>query len=972
MSTSADNDLNTGYEYLRNQDYKQCRRLIEKKLPKLKSEIDKINFKLLKLLLLHKTRSFKQAINIKDEILLGFKSNNELNVNENLLTFLVKILREACFLKEASEVYRDFYVKRINISLLDKDKKTSLLKEMILNEDYQEAYKTLTKNMIPTESDSQTLCFYQLIKYELVFEMTFKFGMLSNLIAKMTFKEMLKNKEELRKERGFSDLFLKYLLQLNDDDEILNFNNESKGSKGSELYTNADMKSIVIDIYLKRNEYDKVKNEIFQEIDLNKEKFIYDQYERLVNFLVFLEKDLIFNGINVYQTGISERILKDGHRLKEKEELIEEEGSSINIISMIGYFYRNFISFFDEPAFFNCVKSSVISILSLIYNISRLLSSNFLFSKEVFHLLSKFLKKLTNKHVVLTEIKEFFKLLDWNQRQILFSQIENEEFPSSSKVNRKVFVIKLKRILFNLNISDDQSNSEEILSSLIEDYVQFSQKEETSPEKGERLDSDEYVLLINHVYQSSNFKFSEKIRNSMLLLNQYAHFRSPYNYDISIFLLTSYLSQGLYSKSIQTFKYLNLKGPQHETLSFIVFNDYFNKRHFRTGINLLIENFKKHENENRLSTKKVIWKMMKGRNFFSIGEVFDFQLEANRSLYKWILLVSELSFGVDESIFSSNEEKGGVSEMYDVMIVCYEEYCLIREKGGLVRNQDLLVVSDKYGFVMESSQGSEGRDEVITREKYRYDIDYVNKQGNCLYKDYPSYKNSYIPSYDRGIFGKYGSEDYVKERFLRRILHLLFFKRIQAKEMCTINKKIEIFFEEYKKCSSDKISFSLLSLIKEFSVESSELKVILSKEESILRIKLVLFTYLCHLNENFTSKSLMEVYFYEGFIDFYLVSLLLKEIIYDYSKEFKENISLLKTILSEIKTKVYLLIDVSLSGSESTVNQIDLLSCLENEKIRSVVKGEDLKDDLNFEKKENLKTFLELTRSRKAILKSVL
>lgn len=803
--------------------------------------------------------------------------------------------------------------------------------------------------------------------------MTFKFGMLSALIAKLTFKEMLKNKEDLKKERGFSDLFLKYLLQLNDDDEILKFNDESKGNA---LYSNADMKSIVIDIYLKRKEYDKVKKEIFQEIDLNKEKFIYVQYERLVNFLVFLEKDEILNGINVYYTSISQRILKDGHRLKDKEELIEEEkdGSSITIISMIGYFYRNFICLFDDPSFFNCVKSSVISILSLLHNISRLLKSNFLFSKEVFHLLSKFLRKLTNKHVVLTEIKEFFKLLDNNQRQILFSQIENEEISSCNKVNSQIFLLKLKRILFNLNISDDQSNSEEILSSLIENYVQVSLKEESSPEKGERLDSDEYVLLINHVYQSSNFKFSEKIRNSILLLNQYAHFKSPYNYDISLLLLNTYLSQGLYLKSIQTFKYLNLKGPQHETLSFIVFNDYFNKRQFRTGVSLLIENFKKHENENSLSTKKVIWKMMKGRNFFSIGEVFDFQLEAKRSIYKWILLVSELSFGVDESIFSSDEEKGRVSvdEMYDIMIYCYEEYCLIREKGELIRNQDLLVMCDKYEFVMDSSQGSEDDDDGNTREKYRYDIDYVNKQGNCLYKDYPSYKNSYIQRKDRGIFGKYGKEDYLKEQFLKRILHLLFFKKLQAKERFTFNKEIEIFFEEYKKFSSDEVSFTLLSLIKHLSVDSSELKGILSKEESILNIKHVLYTYISHLNENLTSKSNMEVYLYEGFIDFYLLSRLLKEIIQDYTKEIKENLSLLKTILSEIKTKVYLLIDTYLSVSESTVNQIDLLSCLENEKIRTVVKGEDLKDDFNFEKKENLKTFLELTRSRKAILKSVL
>lgn len=62
---------------------------------------------------------------------------------------------------------------------------------MLKNNDISEAYKVLTKYLIPNEKDKKKLNYYNLIKYEFVYNLIYKFGSLKEMFAKLTIKELL-------------------------------------------------------------------------------------------------------------------------------------------------------------------------------------------------------------------------------------------------------------------------------------------------------------------------------------------------------------------------------------------------------------------------------------------------------------------------------------------------------------------------------------------------------------------------------------------------------------------------------------------------------------------------------------------------------------------------------------------------------------------------------------------------------------
>ena len=106
-SLSADSELQSGYEYLHRGDYKQCKRTIDKKIPKLKSDIDKLNFNILKLLLLTKTKKIKEAktlINtLKSEVLSK-------NYNFEVLNYLKNVLIELGEDSTEIDIYKHFFL----------------------------------------------------------------------------------------------------------------------------------------------------------------------------------------------------------------------------------------------------------------------------------------------------------------------------------------------------------------------------------------------------------------------------------------------------------------------------------------------------------------------------------------------------------------------------------------------------------------------------------------------------------------------------------------------------------------------------------------------------------------------------------------------------------------------------------------------------------------------------------------------
>ena len=89
-SLTADNELKSILELLDKGELKQCKREIDKNLKKLKREGDILNFKIVKMLLMHKMKNFEETKTLKTEIKNGITTIK----NEDIANFFKRSLRD--------------------------------------------------------------------------------------------------------------------------------------------------------------------------------------------------------------------------------------------------------------------------------------------------------------------------------------------------------------------------------------------------------------------------------------------------------------------------------------------------------------------------------------------------------------------------------------------------------------------------------------------------------------------------------------------------------------------------------------------------------------------------------------------------------------------------------------------------------------------------------------------------------------
>lgn len=959
-------DISSGYEYLRNNDFKQCKKLIDKKLPKIKASVERANFRILKLLLLHKTKKLREVEQLKAELISDFKTDKELNGYEYLITYFAKVLREIGNYKSASEVYREAYLKRIDLSLvLDEEQRNNIIKQLIYNADYPEAYKVLTKNFIPSEKNKEQLRLYTLMKYELVFNMAFKLNLLSQTIAKLTFKEILKNYEEYKGEKGYYDILIKYLVELKEFRDLVKYCDD----KDKLPFTNAPVDDLLLDYNLSQNDRNKIVRSLGKSIEQNTDKFNYQSYERLINCIVYWGKEVL------KEEAISQSISRivstqtlDAVYLKHFDDEMNAvpdfsiiSGEAFNyIISFLNYQYNYFK---ENSHFFNTSKSAIIALLSIIHNVCRMRGDKLLFKNQVFSLISSFLPKIIKKQSVLSELSPFFSLMDEEQR------LELTKLINKADVSSEILHYKLRAIL------DKSYRSKDTIIELVTAYNRLSYNF-VNPEKGERLDFDDLIILINEVYedlkQSSQSDYIE-LRNSVLILNFYSHTISPYNYDITIKLIMSCMQSNYLMKTLELLKFLNFKGPLFESCSYIVFNCFINSN-YKAGVLYLLEKFKRWEYENDLSIRKVLWKMFTGRNFFATSELMSFDKDTSLSYFKQVLSQLESHTIVEDKLLiddtgDKDEKIADLKELTEILST--EQANLMKSSNELIRNQDMFIIANKYELVNDNPTAKP----VIPEQIFKFAIDELNKVDNELYYKIPSYRSNYIPAFDSGIFGLYGDVKFIELRNLEDIQLLSFTINTQVSNDTSLRYN-ELLSNLNSESYVNKILLMNSKLLKiTESIKSSD-----KKAEKLLNelttIQLLLSEYnsviLKVLSNSGSQKELIQFNLY-SFKLLITISKYLTDISFDHKKELKDKYNTIKNSFTEqIKNPLLAIynsyIETPLSSLEHhSINTIPTFDFIEE---RIPFSKARLAQIANDEAKDSLKNLQEICKLKRTQLKS--
>ena len=255
-----------------------------------------------------------------------------------------------------------------------------------------------------------------------------------------------------------------------------------------------------------------------------------------------------------------------------------------------------------------------------------------------------------------------------------------------------------------------------------------------------------------------------------LNINYYAHNKSIYNYDITIFLIKLSATLNLNSLAFDKLKYMNLKGPQFETVSYFCFK-YFYLDSNSQGNDFLVKSFNKWQKENRRSVKQTLWKMFQSFNLWNSDELIDFESEENKSYYKHIINYQEILINFCSKLDKIDSEEM-LSQILKIRDLFIESFTLLETNlKFLKKNQDLFVNYPKYkefkffkgdyNFLAISNNYSE--------QKYKFSLDSANK-NNLMFESHPNQYNNFFEQNEVEVFGCFNNLEFLRNRYLTNIL----------------------------------------------------------------------------------------------------------------------------------------------------------------------------------------------------------
>ena len=434
------------------------------------------------------------------------------------------------------------------------------------------------------------------------------------------------------------------------------------------------------------------------------------------------------------------------------------------------------------------------------------------------------LDKCVHKQAILFEVNKYFIYLNDDDRNSIIKKYTPEKFDenkfdyiTSDNLEDFIFYMKLRKCF---NLDKDKPTSDNIIY-IFKAYLYISNNiiNNIKLEKGERGRADDLIILANEYYyeQYGEEKNGKKLIDISLALvlmcmNIYSRKKSPYNYDISYYLAKTYSHLVMNEEALDTLIYMNLKGPQVDTISAFLFSNFINYPH---GLNLLITNCERWQNDNSTNSLKTFWKMIDAGNFWKTQELLNFLDDNNLSYYNHLLQFFEIIIGLNEAIY----DKDGIDELreknhYEALEKYYEKILPIMDK--FVKSQDVLFLLHKYDpndyLFFNNNFDILNTNNNYKETNYRHIIDTLNKKNNCLYEYYPGYKNNFFEHKSISLFGEY---DNTKCLFMRTISLVLISKlKIDNKKIDTA--KIAELNEKYKKVSTElnsKLDINLSSII---------------------------------------------------------------------------------------------------------------------------------------------------------------
>ena len=363
--------------------------------------------------------------------------------------------------------------------------------------------------------------------------------------------------------------------------------------------------------------------------------------------------------------------------------------------------------------------------------------------------------------------------------------------------------------------------------------------------------------------------------------------------------------------ALDTLIYMNLKGPQSDTISFFLFNYFVN---YPDGINALINHNESWQTENRTNSNKTFWKLIDAGNFWKTQELLDFLDVNNLSYYNYLLQFYEIVLGLNEAIYNKDavdEEKE--KNHYEVIEKFYEKILPIMDK--LVKNQDILFLLHKYDgnnyLYFGENYEKLNENKNYKEDNYRFIMDRLNKKNNCLYECYPGYKNNYFDHKSVSPFGEYDNMNCL----LMRVISLLIISKLKISNDKVDKKLISELNEKYKQISNNvnnQLDINLSLLIDIYLKSLDDANYLVNNKDKIIE----LYSYfrgqvvdkinefrqnlnfqnlegLIQINELFNKNK----YFY--FFLYGNITSKLFEIIADHKKE-SNDIANMKTKLNEI------------------------------------------------------------------------
>lgn len=820
-SLSADSELSSGYELLYKGEYTQCARIIRKKYPKLKSPIDKANFNILKLLLLNRTKKSKEKAALLEQLKKEFLTNPELINSEQLTKHFKNILRNFDDEKGAQEIFKT-QLKNRNLNGLDSNEQNEILKELTLNLEFTDIYSkvnTFIKN--PNDANVE---FLKLIKYEIVYYL-FLNKKLSEKMTRKIYEELLNNYDTLKKEKGYFDIVGQYSLALNDKDKFIEIFTQKKKE---EEFTNVPIEDIKYDIYLGQEKVSEIINELYLNIKNNIDKCNFTSFERIVNvFFWYIKK----NGIKIDSSKVSP--LKENTVEKVSDIKTQAENVANEIMGLFEHIKV------QSGRNLNAFKSGVYGQLMVYHNII-IMNKNMPaeFTKSIYELIISVLDKAITKQSILFEMGKYFIYLDEENRKNLMQHFGSKynidlnsfEAKDITKENFDSFLLmqKIQKLLFAV----PKDKIKDKIYYLIGCYLLIVNTitKDTKLEKGERNIADDLIILANEYYYETynNENKDTNLAFVLLFINSFSHLQSPYNYDISYYLLQTNAHLNLNNDTLDILKYMNLKGPQFETVSYIAFKPFLN---YKNGLNYLVDNSERWQNDNRRNTKKTLWKMFTGRNFWNSQELLEFLNENKNSYYTILLQFFDVILGASDNYLNQNGiDEEAEKDYFDFLLNLYNDFEARKKDNKLTKNQDMFVSIHKYRYenfaYFNNNFDIITKNENYSRDSYRCEIDSLNKNDNCLYKLYPGYKNNYIKECDCKPFGQYDSYEYLT----MRLLSMVTLSYIENKE------QLKIFNEKYlqsSKAVNSQLDIILAELTEKMMISLDSVETFTSNQNAI-------------------------------------------------------------------------------------------------------------------------------------------